>query len=81
MQLPSPFDSLNISVAAAAQWEVQLSTGTGFQSILNATASSTESICRPCALSCNATQPCREQRRCCTAMADHWPRLALPDVC
>ena len=81
MQLPSPFDSLNISVAAAARWEVQLSTGTGFQSILNATASSTESICRPCALSCNAAQPCSVQRRHCAAMADHWARLALLGFC
>lgn len=47
MQLPSPFDSLNVSVAAAARWEVQLSTGTGFVSILNATAASSATICRP----------------------------------
>lgn len=49
MQLPSPFDSLRVSVAAAARWEVLLSTGTGFTSILNATASSAATICRPCA--------------------------------
>ena len=48
VHLPSPFDSLNVSVDAVAQWRVQLSSGVGFTSILNVTADSPQTFCRGC---------------------------------